>query len=590
MHFADWLIKKEVSDEFIINASAESLVKSITSGILEALNTTGYLEEKIINENLGSFFNKRQNLSDFYRKKRPFRPQLQQKNNEDDEEIEIKPNWEIDGNDDAKPVWQDEDYLETPDLKKIKDTMLLIRWKSMKNREEMIGELSKTQDLNKKIKILKELGYAKDEDRDDLEFIQAAENAAVREDGNSIGENEARLANSVELNKLRADLGKEIKRLIENGTHNPAFKKLAYKYSMDSTDDLVGMSLIKLISVLQNRSVSVNRSLSTFRPKKWTNLTGDIQSFSDYLDEKLTPKISEYLFGMMKRELASETLGPRVSAKKGKRRRRKEDDSLSDDLRNSNSSLSLVRQDLGMSRKAQSRIEFYLNYFNDGQALSFPEETNAAQENKRLRTIIAKTMLELSKENPKDYPLYKPVSEMEIRKSLFNFLQKYSSEASNSRQSIVHASTLEKGKEGGDERTGGIDAIQASYYGSSRRDDGLGASKSPEASQVLIKQEFKNKLKEAINKLYQFKGPRDPLIGKKWALALCFSFNLNCTGGSLSDISSLEKVEAIKVADQLAEILKPDGVEKVTVGNVNTWVMNAKKWIKDNFPELDVLL
>jgi hypothetical protein len=232
MEFSTWLLINEDARKLSKNPETASVISEI---LIKIMSTTGIIEEKL---SFGSLGMRPRNPGRFYRR---------MPKNDGPAKLDDP----FSSGDAAKPTWEapKEEEKEEEDgiFRKIKDSMLLLRYKAMNERQDKIyqlGALEMPEDKEAILDLLEELGYIKPTFYTKSLKIQeqklktAIENA-LNEKGNLVPSAYQRLVSSKSIEQFQSDFLNLIKYMYEKN-HLP-----------HDTDALFGM-----INQLTNRTAS----------------------------------------------------------------------------------------------------------------------------------------------------------------------------------------------------------------------------------------------------------------------------------------------------------------------------------------------
>lgn len=192
MEFSTWLLITEDTKNLSNDAKTASVLSEI---LIKAMETTGIIEERLSFGNLGM---RPRNPGRFY-----------------------KPGGK------TKPIWvapkEKEEEEQEGIYRKIKDSMMLLRYKAMSERKSKVDELKTLKmpaDEERTLDILEELGYVKpgfykkSESKKQEELKDLIKNAQ-EESGNEVPEAYVALVNSGDINKFKSEFIKLISYMYE---------------------------------------------------------------------------------------------------------------------------------------------------------------------------------------------------------------------------------------------------------------------------------------------------------------------------------------------------------------------------------------
>ena len=590
MEFLEWLVIEECANEYINKYSKMGELLSIVS---EAAKTTGFIEEKL---------NKKKNPTI----KESWKGRLSKVNwknilendNEDEEEegpIEINP---FSDDDSASPVedfTSDSDYEDNSPkiksekqqrsrlekLKKIKDSMLILRWKAMKERDDLIKSLDKSS-TEEKIKILEKIGYIKDGENISDDSLEKLISKAYEEKDNQVSSQIISILTPDRVRKAEEDLATLIYTVrddmdsgeeIGGGLLKRAISK-AHRDSQrqHSKSEIFSSFMISLVDFLKNK-----------KKKEWSKLPEGLGDFSDLEidtdDSETLNGISYYLTGIV-----SNT--PKEDARKAanqlnpQERKSWADTESGEGFRRAKDKMTLIKSDL-----RNNSFEFYLTVIDalrnvkvwDDNAKSQLRAIGTDAKDDKLRKNIISDMF-IVKILP-DAEVNTPDGVKKLLNAYLRMIQKGQNEKEY--RPVIHASTLRKDDEDG----GGGEDIDIARYNNSmgrRSSDDFGGATTDDPAKLAADAEEK-RLTGKESFFDAFKKAMDDLLRKnlKYGLAYCLSKNLNCDSGfpSADDLDGAVKVRAKDVAAKMTEILK----QPITPENVGSYVNLAKKHIIAHF-------
>lgn len=586
MHFQDWLIFSEFKTQvFDVYLEELLITKRINSIINESLRTTGFLEEKLINEG-------------FYKPKSSLAIMLENQSEEgtpqDEDEGEATLEDPFSGGEDAAPI---EDLTKEPQkikisnrrkkmLKTLKDLMLKIRWVAMKEREDDVAKLkslenqlqsdpSNAQIDNEKRNLLKKLGYIKDLSADKKE-IDKATKSAIRETGN-----EEHFASIVQepLRVLINKFGEVATELFKfSDPSKSEFQKSGARYRVDP-GDVLNSYFEDMVNYLTKRKRSgwsplvagLGKSLSDLENDEWTD------------DPDISPRERGILNQVLSYNKSVIYTTPKTQMRKSVERSR-----LKDKIKNRTEIQTILSKDI-----QNNRLDFYKKYLEDikegkaGQARSFPEDENYRQPKKVpiYRKKIMDHIIELSKEKPEDYSL-SPITYDNIKKLLTTYR---SYEVIGSKKSAVVKAASELSKdddEGGSDRES---ALWAAAIPGSSKSSWAGSSTGGDPAEIASQRETSQTAQRVRDALEQLLSQHRDV-----GMAFCVSLGLDCASGVPDnlELSPLFKTIASGTSTKidlraLKSKLVDLGMPEMNDGQLRTMLFKARNFMKDKLKDLD---
>lgn len=603
MLFNEWLFINELKTEIFDVHAKEFIIKNRLNNIInEALLSTGFLEEKLINEGVY----KKSSFQIMLENRKIREADENQESPEDEGPAELEDPFAA-GDEMAEPVKGSDKSGDVASLristkrkkllKRLKDLMLQIRWSAMRDRQENIKKLadidseykknSMDENLDKERRsLLKKLGYIRDKNEDE-KVIEKAVDLAVAETGNE--DNFASVVNKP-IRTLINEFGTVASELFHFADESKSsFHKAGFKTNMEPSD-VLNSYFMNMVDHLTKRKVSpVSYTLGKKgqitikggKVGKWPPLVGGLgQNLSDLERDDWTsdPNVQPEDRGILNQVLSYNTTVIYTSPKLEKIRSRQKikRKAGSTNVTNRTEIMRIINKDL-----SENKLDFYKKYLEDGVAISYPEDNLdriGAVKMKKYRTKIIKSIMDLSEKSPRDYVI-SPITDENIKQALVTYLN-YEVLGGRPGFNVMAASELST-----DSDEGSSDREAAIWSG--RADSWGGVGKEGDPAQMAAKSEIMNKIRSALEKLFK-------QYDKRIGLAYCLSLGLDCSGGvpSALEISPLYKSISTGVSTKIdmpklqsamkdAGIFAPGSVsEPVSTNLIAQWLKKARDFMQ----------
>jgi len=643
MRFFEWLVIEEINKKINKKEKIVSQIRDFCETLLEASNVIGFLEEKVILESIS--LNQRKINESWKSKLSKINWQNIIEENEedfeDDGEAVLDDPFAASDDEIEKALKASDEKSKSAEekakekrrrkLKKLKDAMLIIRWDAMKKRADLIEELKNSKEAEQKSKILEKLGYSDSE-----------EAIALAETDNEVPEAaKSLISNPQVVDKARSDLSDILykttyvkdpynkRRTVEKqtGIIKKALDKASGKSSLDS-NEIFGTLITKLFEILTRKN----------KRKKWRDLPEGIGNFTDLesgSDIGTLGGVAAYLTSVVS-TIPGEEAQARSRQMNPRRQRKWSNTEAGEGVRNPKTKAALVEADKS-SRNADPYIQLIsLGSFEKTKSKRSERGTRAEKSQTEKELVLRKAIIRdmIFMKLIKTSPI--PNSD-EIIKALTEYLAELRKQIiSSSYRSVTNISTLAK-----DDSSSAEDSLEAArqrnYWGSDPEGHDKGGSdnedpadiaavreladirsiedyvsKNPNATAQEIISALRNispaLITSTLNRIKSkaktsgsavqagspttiygtFKKALETLLKdpskRLWGLTFCLAYNLDCSAGFPSTIGSVEKVKNQKLfAERLNQML---GRTDISHGMVRQYLMKAKKWIKENYPDL----
>lgn len=650
MRFFEWLVIEEINKKINKEQEIKDKIRNFLTTLSEASETVGFLEKKVILESINynqkklneSWKDKLSKLN-WNNIKEDYQDE---EDIEDNEEVVMDDPFAASDEDvekalrkaDQASIDQEEKNKEKrrKKLKKLKDAMLIIRWNAMNKRAKLIEELRNSSDASRKSQILNQLGYSdssSDESRalseKDNEIPAAAE--SLVDDQSIVNRAKSDIADILyKTSYIRNPFNKKQTIEKQSGIIKKIIEKSAGRSSMDS-QEIFGILISKLFEILTKKN----------KYGQWRSLPEGIGNFEDLetgSDLNTLGGIAAYLVSTVNR-IPSEEAQKNARQSRGKKEKKWSNIELGEGVRNPKTKAALVEADR-TNKNTSPYIELLSSNNYDKtkttrSARGTRAEKSQSEKELQLRKAIIRDMLYMKLIKASPIP-----SSEDVLRSLTEYLAELRKQIiSSSYGGVTHMSALA----GKDDASSAEDSLEAArqqkYWGSDPEGHDKGSDNEDPADVVanreeenirsiialynsnpnLTPQEIINTLKQkenyvslslvtsVINRIKQsksrvgvsatpspagiygkFKEALEKLLKdpskRLWGLTFCLAYNLDCSAGFPSTIDGVEKVKKQALfADRLNQML---GRTDITHGMVRQYLMKAKKWIKDNYPEL----
>jgi hypothetical protein len=487
--------------------------------------------------------------------------------------------------------------------KKLRDSIIWIRWHSMLDRQKkslllkkLLSQYRKVKkfDWNKATLILKEMGYIDldklnnsnigDETRERL-LLKALQNAS-NENGNQLPVDVTEEDVEKNIIKARETFFTVLKKIFDNQyariAGDPApNEKRNYRFFSDK-DDLANKFMLRMYSHISERPKLKNKIApwKSFRSAgpEFGHL-GKIEFETDNLLDELLITLKSWLG----KELSKERLERRMvnSPRSG----------LKDDIANRDKKRSIINLDLIKAQKTKSHkpLAFYLKYI----------DANLKNKTLKPRTPEDAFRMEIMQhisDLKSRYPDLLSFDRNKIVQTLSNYRNIFSKKQISGPVFIGNANQTEKTINDEEE------IIKKTDRGSKIASGLASYSQNPEIQvqnaemDSLTQNTALNRLHLAMNQLASFNA--------KWALALCVKFGLNCSNGRVDSVDNFSNaiirmtksgkslrsnrtdcpnqlssigLSIDAVSEQISKILR----EKQSIGTIYNWVNSGLKFICD---------